>query len=60
MRIGEEYDNHGLSDEEIRAKNERDEPAQTGLSEGERIKIVEKDVASIILEIIGGYNNGLV
>lgn len=54
MRIGEEYDNHGLSDEEIRAKNERDEPAQTGLSEGERIKIVEKDVASIILEIIGG------
>lgn len=54
MRIGEEYDNHGLSEEEIRIKNERDEPAQTGINEGERIKIVEKDVASMILEIVGG------
>lgn len=54
MRIGEECDNHGLSDEEIRIRNERDEPTQTGLSEGERIKIVEKDVADIMLEVIGG------
>lgn len=54
MRINGEHDNHGLSDEEVRIRNERDEPTQTGLSDGERIKIVEKDVASMILEIVGG------
>lgn len=54
MRINEEYDNHGLSEEEVKSKNERDEPANPGLSERERIKIVEKDVADVMLEIIGG------
>ncbi|WP_018592631.1 hypothetical protein [Terrisporobacter glycolicus] len=38
MRINGEYDNCGLSEEEIRARNEMDEPAQPGLNEKEKIK----------------------
>lgn len=54
MRINGEYDNHGLSDEEVQLRNERDEPSQEGLNEGERLKIVERDMADIMLEIVGG------
>lgn len=54
MRINGEYDNHGLSDEEVQYRNERDEPTQEGLNEGERVTVVEKDMADLILEMAGG------
>lgn len=43
MRINGEHDNHGLSDEEVRARNEMDEPKQPGLNEKEKIKELQTE-----------------
>lgn len=54
MRINEEYDNHGLSEEEVRIKNERDEPTQTDLEEKERLSVLENAVQDLIISTMEG------
>lgn len=54
MRINGEYDNCGLSEEEIRARNEMDEPAQPGLNEKERLGILENAVQDLIISTMEG------
>ena len=54
MRINGEYDNHGLSEEEIRARNERDEPPQQDLGEKERLGVLENAVQDLIISTMEG------
>lgn len=49
MRINGEHDNHGLSEEEVRARNERDEPAQSNLNEKERLGVLESAMQDLII-----------
>lgn len=41
--LNHDYDNCGLSEEEVRLMNERDEPKQTGLTDKEIIKELEDE-----------------
>lgn len=54
MRINGEYDNGGLSDEEARIMNERDEPVQSNLNEKERLGILENAVQDLIISTMEG------
>lgn len=54
MRINGEYDNGGLSDEQARIMNERDEPVQSNLNEKERLGILENAVQDLIISTMEG------
>lgn len=61
MRINGEYDNGGLSDEQARIMNERDEPKQPGLNEKEKIKELQYEntmLKECILEMSQVVYNG--
>lgn len=61
MRINGEYDNCGLSEEEIRHRNEIDEPKQPGLNDKERIKELQGEntmLKECILEMSQVVYNG--
>lgn len=54
MRINGEHDNCGLSEEEVRARNERDEPAQQDLGEKERLGVLESAMQDLIISTMEG------
>lgn len=54
MRINGEHDNHGLSEDEVRIRNERDEPTQTDLGEKERLGVLENAVQDLIISTMEG------
>lgn len=54
MRINGEHDNCGLSQEEVRARNERDEPDQIDLNENQRLGVLENAVQDLIISTMEG------